>query len=103
MMIELGRIPQTASMQDIKNRTNLVIKKFAHSPVLLMNRATPQAVIISPAQWNALVDRLEELQDAIVTLQAELAIATGQSTVETITDPDAFMNEMLGKHEPVPA
>ncbi len=63
-MIELSRLPQTASMQDIKNRTGNVTKKFSNGPVMLMNRATPQAVIVSPAQWNAIVDRLEEMQDA---------------------------------------
>lgn len=87
----------------MKNRTSIVAKKFMNGPVLLMNRATPQAVIISPTQWNEIVDRLEELQDAIVTLQAELAIASGQSRVETIVDPVAFMNEVLGGHEPIPA
>jgi PHD/YefM family antitoxin component YafN of YafNO toxin-antitoxin module len=102
-VIELSRIPQTASMQDIKNRTGAVTKKFVKGPVMLMSRATPQAVIISPAQWNAMVDKFEEMQDAIVTLQAELAIATGQSRVETIHDPVAFMNEMMGKHAPLSA
>jgi PHD/YefM family antitoxin component YafN of YafNO toxin-antitoxin module len=91
-VLELRHMPQTASMQDIKNRTEAVTKKFDNGPVMLMNRATPQAVIVSLAQWNA-----------IVTLQAELAIATGQSQVETIHDPVAFLNEMLGKHEPIPA
>lgn len=102
-MIELTRMPQTASMQDIKNRTGEVTDHLANGPVLLMNRATPQAVIVSTEQWNAIVDRMEEMQDAIVTLQAELAIATGESRVETITDPDAFMNEMMATHEPLPA
>lgn len=102
-MLELSRIPQTASMQDIKNRTGAVTKKFVKGPVMRMNRATPQAILISPAQWNALVHRFEEMQDAIVTLQAELAIATGQSQVETIADPVAFMQEMMGADEPIPA
>lgn len=97
-MSELTRTPQTASMQDIKNRTAAVTKKFINGPVLLMNRATPQAVIVSPEQWNEIVDRLEEMQDAITTLQAELSIATGQSQVETIDNPQAFMNEMMGEH-----
>lgn len=102
-MIELTRIPQTASMQDIKNRTGEVTEHLAKGPVLLMNRATPQAVIVSTEQWNAIVDRMEEMQDAIITLQAELAIATGQSQVETIDDAVAFMNEMMGGHESLPA
>lgn len=102
-MIELNRIPQTASMQEIKNRTAEVTGKFINGPVMLMNRATPQAVIVSPEHWNEIVDRLEEMQDAIITLQAELSIATGQSQVETIDDPHAFMNEMMGDHGSISA
>jgi PHD/YefM family antitoxin component YafN of YafNO toxin-antitoxin module len=102
-MLELSRILQTASMQDIKNRTGAVTKKFVRGPVLLMNRATPQAVLIAPAQWNAIVDRLEEMEEALITLQAELALAKGQSQVETIDDPAAFMSEVMGVDEPVSA
>jgi len=102
-VIELTRVPQTASMQDIKNRTGEVTDHLTKGPVLLMNRATPQAVIVSTEQWNAIVNRFEEMQDAIITLQAELAIATGQSEVETIADPLDFMNEMMGGHKSLPA
>jgi|GEM_PF-796777 len=101
-MSELLRVPQTVSMNDIKNRTTFVTKKFSAGPVVLMNRATPQAVLVAPQQWNAILDRLDEMQDAILTLQAELEIATGQERTETITDIDAFVAEMLND-EPVPA
>ena len=70
---------------------------------MLMNRATPQAVIVSPSQWNAIVDRLEELQDALVTLQAELALATGQTKVERVDDAEAFMREIMETHDAIPA
>ena len=102
-MIELTRMPQTASMQDIKNRTGEVTDHLAKGPVLLMNRATPQAVIISVEQWDTIVERIEDMQDAIITLQAELAIAIGESQVETIDDPEAFIQEMMVGHEPLPA
>ena len=102
-MIELMRVPQTVSMNDIKNRTAPVTAKFSAGPIVLMNRATPQAVLVSPQQWNAILDSLEEMQDAILTLQAELEIATGQNQVETVEDIDAFISEILYKDEPVPA
>jgi PHD/YefM family antitoxin component YafN of YafNO toxin-antitoxin module len=102
-MTELTRVPQTVSMNDIKNHTAAVTKKFTAGPVVLMNRATPQAVLVSPQQWNALLDSLEEMQDAIVTLQAELAVANGESQVESVEDVDAFLSEVLGKNEPLSA
>lgn len=90
-------------MQEMKNRSSDVARKFANGPVMLMNRATPQAVMVSPALWDEIIDRLEDLQDAVVTLKAELAVAVGQSRVETIDDPAAFMREMMGSHESLPA
>ena len=102
-MIELTRVPQTASMNEIKNRTASVTEKFSKGPVVLMNRATPQAVLVSPQQWNAILDKLEELQDAVVTLQAELELATGQSQVETVEDADVFITDILDKDELVSA
>ena len=102
-MIELRRVPQTVSMNDIKNRTAAVTAKFNAGPIVLMNRATPQAVLVSPQQWNAILDSLEEMQDAIVTLQAELEVANGESRVETIEYIDVFLSEVLYKNEPVSA
>lgn len=102
-MVELSRVPQTASMNDMKNQTAAVTAKFAKGPVVLMNRATPQAVLVSPQQWNAILDRMEEMQDAILTLRTELEITTGQSQVETIEDADAFAAEVMTAHEPVSA
>ena len=101
-MIELSRVPQTASMNEIKNRTAAVTARIAKGPVVLMNRATPQAVLVSPQQWNAILDRMEEMQDAILTLRTELEIAAGQNEVETIEDVDAFAAEVL-THDPVSA
>jgi len=95
-MIQLDRVPQTASMNDMKNQTAKVTKMFASGPVVLMNRATPQAVMVSPKQWNELLDKVEEMQDAIITLKAELKIARGESQVETITDVDSFAKEIIG-------
>jgi len=102
-MIELMRVPQTASMNDIKNRTASVTAKFAKGPIVLMNRATPQAVLVSPQQWNAILNSLEEMQDAILTLQTELDIATGQHEVETVEGIEAFTAEVLNRDEPVSA
>jgi len=102
-MLELRRVPQTVSMNDIKNRTAFVTKKFTEGPIVLMNRATPQAVLVSPWQWNAILDSLEEMQDAILTLQAELEIATGQNRVETVENIEAFISEVLRNDEPLSA
>ena len=59
----------------------------------------PETILISQLQWDALMERLEELEDSLITLQAELDIATGKSQVVTIHDADEFLREMLGEYE----
>ena len=55
----------------------------------------PETILITQLQWDALMERLEELEDSLITLQAELDIATGKSQIETIHDADEFRREML--------
>lgn len=94
--MELMLIPETASMHELKNHTRRVTEKFSTGPVLLLNRAIPQGVIVSPAQWNTIVQRIADLEDTVATLQAELELALGEDIVETVVDADAFMDEVMG-------
>ena len=68
----MNPIPQTASMYDLKNKTNEVFAKTADGPVLLMNRATPKAVIVSPEAWDDTARRMSELEFEIEALRARL-------------------------------
>jgi len=101
--MQLSFVPETASMHDLKNNTKRVTEKFDAGPVLLLNRATPQGVIVSPAQWNAIVRRIADLEDTVATLRAELELAMGEDTVETVIDADAFLAEVMGHGTTVPA
>ena len=51
---------------------------------------------MSPEQWNAIVQRIADLEDAVATLQAELELATGEDIVESVVEPDAFLREVAG-------
>ena len=68
----MNPIPQTASMYDLKNKTNDVFAKTAEGPVLLLNRATPKAVIVSPEAWDETARRMSELEFEIEALRARL-------------------------------
>lgn len=101
--MQLTTVPQTASMYKLKNHTSAVTAKTEQGPVVIMNRATPQGVFISTTQWNAFVKLIDDLRDSPASVQAELGIATGKDTLETITDPDAFFNEVMGHETPLSA
>ncbi len=101
--MQLTLVPETVSMHDLKNNTRIVTEKFSAGPVLLLNRATPQGVIVSPAQWNTIVQRIADLEDTVATLKAELELALGEDTLETVVDANAFLNEVMGNGTSVPA
>jgi len=101
--MHLMLIPETVSMHELKNNTRVVTEKFSTGPVLLLNRATPQGVIVSPEQWNTIVQRLADLEDTVATLQAELELALGEDEVETVVDANAFIKEVMGNGISVPA
>lgn len=101
--MQLPTVPQTASMYDLKNNISDVTGKAKQGPVVIMNRATPQGVFVSPAQWNALVELIDDLRDSLASVQAELDMVTGKDTIETIADPDAFLREVMGHEAPVQA
>jgi prevent-host-death family protein len=62
----MNRIPQMASVSDLKNRHLEVIAKLAQGPVLLASRNQPTAVLVSPELWNEIVDLLEDYEDLVV-------------------------------------
>lgn len=62
-------------------------------PVYLTQRSKPTAVLLSAPLWDQLLNRLENQEDLIGSLKAELAIAQGQYEPEEI-DFDALEAEV---------
>ena len=59
------------------------------APVILMNRATPRAVLVNPDEWNAAAQRLSYLEELLLGDHArDLVLAGEYATVEEI---DAVM------------
>lgn len=55
-------------------------------------------VVISPAIWNALAERLEFLEDAVAVYKKKLELATGQDEMTELTR--AQIDEWLGDSAP---
>ena len=53
---------RTTSAGDLKTYTNAVFEKAKEGPVVVLSRATPKAVMISPEEWDRLAHRLERLE-----------------------------------------
>jgi prevent-host-death family protein len=62
---DMERIPELVPISEIRQRQNEILGRLAGGPVILTQFGRAAAVLISPEEYNRLVERLEELQDAL--------------------------------------
>lgn len=91
----MNKVMQTMSLSDFRKHQLETLATLKTEPVVLTQNGRDSAVLVLPAQWNQLIDRIEELEDLVAALEMELAIERGEVEVDTITDPDTFRREML--------
>ncbi len=96
----MNRLPQFAGISELRNNHLAVFAQLVKGPVVLLNRTEPQGVLLSPAQWDTILTRLEDQEAIIDVLTAELQAARGE--IETVTLTDQSFAEWLSD-EPVPA
>lgn len=84
---------QIVPVSDFRIHQSEVLDKLMNGPVYLTQRSKPAAVLLSATLWDQLLNRLENQEDLIGSLKAELAIAQGQYEPETI-DFDALEPEV---------
>lgn len=90
-------LPQMAPVSDLKHRHLAVFKRLKNGPVVLSNRSQPAAVLISPENWNALAEYIDDLECSLEALKTELALARGEDDVLRLTD--AELREWSGEDE----
>ena len=91
----MNKLPQMASIADMRNDHLKVFAMLAKGPVLISSRSKPSAVILSPELWDKLIEQIEEQDDLIQVLQAELDRATGKvkAHVRSHEEIDAWMKD----------
>jgi PHD/YefM family antitoxin component YafN of YafNO toxin-antitoxin module len=63
---------QTESVSRFRNYYDAVLKKLVHGPVLLLQRSTVAAVVVSPEEWNDLKAQLAGQEQEIQELKKQL-------------------------------
>lgn len=76
-MPSLGLIPETINISELRQRQNQLLAQLQREPLLLVQHGKAVAVLIDPKQWNRTIVEIEDLEDSVTALQAELALATG--------------------------
>jgi PHD/YefM family antitoxin component YafN of YafNO toxin-antitoxin module len=94
----MNKMPQMASIADMRNDHLKVFAMLRNGPVLIASRSKPSAVILSPELWDKIAEHIDEQDDLIQVLQAELDRATGKvkSNIRSHEEIDAWV-----KDEPV--
>lgn len=69
---------QTYTLSDARNRHGEVFDQAMVEPVLLTKQSRPSHVILSVQAYQALIDRLSELEDLALGQAAEAALAQSQ-------------------------
>lgn len=82
----MKRLPQMASISDLRNNHLEVFARLEKGPVVLVNRTQPQGILLSPTQWDKLLTRLEDLEDLVDVLNTELQVERGEIVVETLEE-----------------
>lgn len=82
------KTPQIVPVTDLRMRHVQVFELLNNGPVILAQRSRPAAVLVSVTMWDHLMQRLEEQEDLIEVLEAELAIATGETSVERLSEDE---------------
>lgn len=67
-------IPQSAPVSEFARDQAGTLAKLGNGPLMLMQRTTPVAVVISPAEWNEIAFELQMHREMRAYRPAEIAL-----------------------------
>ncbi len=86
----MNALPQTAKISDFKNHPSATLKRIEASPVIIMQRSEPKAVLVSVQQWDATAAQIGTLQERVAqfeVMEAHRRVLAGLplDDMETVT------------------
>lgn len=84
----MNQLYPTVTTAQLRDNPSAIYKMSETEPVVVLSRATPKVICVSPEAWNKTAKRLEDLEDLVTTLKSELALAKGEDVAEEITNMD---------------
>ncbi len=95
----MNPLPEIAPISDMRVRQAEIVQKAQRGPVVLVERGSrPALVVLSPALWNTIAERLELLEDAVAVYKKRWEVATGQDEMTELSP--ALIEEWLGDDVP---
>lgn len=84
----MDTIPELVPISGLRTRKNEILDRLADKPVVLTQHGRAAAVLVSPEQWNHLVELLEDLTDALDALEMRARVASGEEAVRDWADAE---------------
>ncbi|MBV7331366.1 type II toxin-antitoxin system Phd/YefM family antitoxin [Chloroflexi bacterium TSY] len=84
-------LPEIEQISVLKNNQSVVLEKVKSSPVLLMQRSKPVAVMVSPEAWNAAAKRMKQLEEQLARQQQ--LILSNQRYTDMLVVPTTSASE----------
>jgi PHD/YefM family antitoxin component YafN of YafNO toxin-antitoxin module len=93
--MSMDRVMPTMPVSDLRKGQASILANLDAGPILLTSRGGAAGVLVHPAQWNDMIEEMEDLQDVIAALKGQLALARGE---ETITEIDTEELKAQARH-----
>lgn len=99
----MNQLYPTVTTAQLRDNPSAIYKLSEKEPVVVLSRSTPKLVCVSPSAWNMTAKLIEDQEDLIAALKAELALAKGEDFADEVIDLDEFEAEMMEHDEVVSA
>ncbi len=66
----MNTVPELMPVSELRQHQSQVWQKLPEGPVILTQRGRAFAVVVSPEEWNRLIEELQEYQDALAAIEA---------------------------------
>jgi PHD/YefM family antitoxin component YafN of YafNO toxin-antitoxin module len=90
----MNTVLPTIPISDLRSYESQVIDQMNVVPVVLTRRGRAAAVLVSPEQWNQLIEELDDMADALAVMQSRLDRALGREELLDWADVKAEIVEM---------
>lgn len=95
-------VPKIVAFSEIVRKRTEILAALAEEPVIISQDDEAVGVLVAPQQWDALLEKLADLSDAIAIMQDELAAARGEETFEDLSQ-STLENWLGASRETVPS
>jgi prevent-host-death family protein len=87
-------IPELMPISELRLRQNEVLSKLPEGAVVLTQHGRAVAVLVSPQQWNNLIEELEDLEDVLEAAEIKRRIETGEEAVTEWSEIEAELDDI---------